>query len=192
MNKLMTSVSPISADPIANEKSFWDQLPENGKVLDLIPEGDPRLREVSEPFIFEDQEKTYQLVLDMGATMRYNRGIGLSAVQFGLMKRVFVIEIGEDLPLAIFNPIIVDQGPEIEMEEGCLSFPGITVKVKRPSFVKIRFRNFNNEVITHRFEGLSARCLLHEYDHLEGLVMKDRVSRLRYEQATKTRKKRTR
>ena len=189
---LNNSTSTLVANPIPTNRTFWDDLPEGGVILDLIPENDPRLRQPSETYEFVSPAETNQLVLDMGATMRYNRGIGLSAVQFGLMKRVFVIEIGEDLPLALFNPIIVDQGPDVEMEEGCLSFPGLTVKVKRPEFVKVRFKNFNNEVITQRFEGLSARCILHELDHLDGLVMKDRVTKLRYEQATKARKKRTR
>lgn len=190
---LMTSVSPLAADPITN-KDFWDQLPNGGKVLDLVPENDPILRQPSERYDFNkyNQAETNQLVLDMGATMRYNRGIGLSAVQFGRLEQVFVIEIGEDLPLAFFNPRIVDIGEDVEMEEGCLSFPGLLVKVKRPAWVQVRFTNFNGDSLTHKFAGLSARCVLHEMDHLQGVVMKDRVSRLRYEQALKSRKKRQR
>ena len=100
------------------------------------------------------------------------------------------MEIGDDLPLAIFNPIIVDVGPMIELEEGCLSFPNLIVKVERPSTVRARFRNLNNEVITFNFEGLSARVFNHEYDHLDGLVMKNRVSRLKYDRALAQRRKR--
>ena len=161
-----------------------------GNVLPLIPEHDPRLFKPSETYLFpSNQAETNKLVLDLSATMRHNKGIGLAAIQVGLPIRVFMMEIGEDLPLAIFNPKITDFGPEIVLDEGCLSFKGVICNISRPSTVRARFVNLNQEVITYTFEGLSARVFLHEADHLDGITMKQKMSKLRWDRLLKQRRK---
>lgn len=191
----MSFLSTTSIDPKLITSKDWRDPPKGGNVFDLVAEHDPILVTPSIPYDFSKytQEETNQLVLDMAATMRYYGGIGLSAVQFGRAENVFVMEIGDDLPLAVFNPKIVHEAEtEQAAEEGCLSFPQLLVYVKRPISIRVRFFNLNNEVVTTKFDGLSARVFLHEYDHLQGIVMKNRVSKLKYDLALKSRMKRAR
>lgn len=181
--------------PVLTKQSLSVNIPEGGNVFDLISEHDPRLRYESEDYNFQDytQDETNQLVLDLGASMRKYSGIGLSACQVGIMKKVFVIETGEELPLAIFNPIIVDSSEETSvLTEGCLSWPDVLVDIKRAKTIRIRFQNFNREWITANFSDLSAHVVQHEEAHCRGLTMKDMVSKLKWEQALSKRKKRVR
>jgi len=120
----------------------------------------------------------------MTAVMVDNGGIGLSANQVGLDAQVFVF--GSDkknLTMAI-NPMVLQHTIESTLEyEGCLSFPGIFVKVPRPKEILVEFYNENLEKQTVKIEGYSARVFLHEYDHLQGIVFKDRVSKMKWDRA---------
>lgn len=164
------------------------QLFEQGEILPLISENDPLLTTRSVAWRFEDQESTEQLYFNMVNTMRVNHGLGLSAIQIGIPARVFVIETGEQYPLAVFNPKIVSSGEHVILQEGCLSFPKIAVKVKRPKTVKIRFQLIDGSWKTMDFTGITARCILHEIDHLDGITMKSRANRMHWDAAVRKRK----
>jgi peptide deformylase len=116
------------------------------------------------------------------------RGIGLAANQVGIETRVFVMgnpnnpEIGK----AFFNPIIEEVTEDsIELTEGCLSFPNIFVKVKRPLKIKARWQNSNSDWEVGQFEDYACKCFLHEFDHLNGITFHDRVSTLKWALAVK-------
>lgn len=104
-------------------------------------------------------------------------GVGLAANQLGLPYRAFVIKAS---PIIVaFNPKIVDYlGEEVYLEEGCLSFPGLVVKIKRPEGVRVRFTQPNGETITQEYHGITSRTFQHELDHLDGVVFYERANRI--------------
>lgn len=114
------------------------------------------------------------LIEDMKETMYDADGVGLAAPQVGILKRLFVVDIG-DGPLVFINPEIIEtSGSQID-EEGCLSLPGETEEVMRPNYVRARALNENGEEFEIEAEELLARAILHEYDHLNGTLFIDRV-----------------
>jgi len=120
-------------------------------------------------------------------------GIGLAANQVGINTRVFTMghKDNPDTAQAFFNPVIVANTEDIaDMEEGCLSFPGIYVNIKRPTKIKARWQNSRGEFEEGEFDGYNCKCFLHEYDHLEGITFQDRVSTLKWALAVKKTKKR--
>jgi len=128
------------------------------------------------------------LSASMVQTMRKLGGYGLSANQVGLPLKMFVIE-GEPA-YAIFNPRITYFGDEIIiLEEGCLSFPGFSLKVSRPRFIRVRFQDPYGDFITKQFDGITSRVFQHEYDHLEGVDFTQKVSKLKRDMAIKKWKK---
>jgi len=134
-----------------------------------------------------------ELETDMIEAMLALDGIGLAANQVGIETRVFVMghRDNPDAAQAFFNPVVTDNTEDIaDMEEGCLSFPGIYVKVKRPTKIKARWQNSRGEFEEGEFDGYNCKCFLHEYDHLEGIVFQDRVSTLKWAMAVKKTNKR--
>jgi peptide deformylase len=126
-------------------------------------------------------------------TMLGYDGIGLAATQVGLPLRVFVMghRDNPETAQAFFNPIVVRWTDDVEdLEEGCLSFPGIYVNIKRPKKILARWQNSQGEWQESEFDGYNCKCFLHELDHLEGIVFKDRVSTLKWAMAVKKSKKR--
>lgn len=124
--------------------------------------------------------------------MLANDGIGLAANQVGIKTSVFVMGHRDypDSAQAFFNPQIISATSSIEdLEEGCLSFPGIFVKIKRPSAIKAKWQNESGEWEEGVFEGYNCKCFLHEYDHLQGVTFKDRISQIKWTMATKKAKK---
>ena len=116
------------------------------------------------------------LIKDMFETMYEADGVGLAAPQVGILKRLFVVDIG-DGPLVFINPEIIEtSGTQID-DEGCLSLPGRMEEVMRPNYVKARAINEKGEEFEIEAEGLLARAILHEYDHLNGTLFIDRVKR---------------
>jgi peptide deformylase len=92
---------------------------------------------------------------------------------------------------AYFNPIIVANTTDIhDLEEGCLSFPGVYVNIKRPTEIQVEYQNADGETERAEFKGYDCKCFLHEYDHLEGITYQDRVSTLKWALAVKKSKKR--
>lgn len=154
-------------------------------ILTLVPSTDPILSEVMPKFDFDKPPiNPEQLAVDLAETMIANKGLGLSANQVGLRHRVFVIT-GSPI-IAIFNPRIVDSTPEeINMEEGCLSFPGLYFKVKRPAAIKMRYQLPNGETVTEQYQGLTARIIQHELDHLDGIKYTSRGNRMHVNEAKK-------
>lgn len=117
------------------------------------------------------------LVKEMRETMYAGRGIGLAGPQVGLLQRIFVVHIEGDIPRVFINPSIIQTSPELtEYEEGCLSIPGLYGEVKRPEAVRIQAWNERGRPFTLDAEGLLARVIQHEYDHLEGVLFIDRLS----------------
>lgn len=109
------------------------------------------------------------LIERMKMTMRKFSGIGLSANQCGIMTRMFIIG-HENFELVCINPKVLGQSAEmIKGEEGCLSFPGLFCKIERPKWVDVEFTNEKGELIQTRLEGLTARCFMHELDHMDGI-----------------------
>jgi peptide deformylase len=114
-----------------------------------------------------------------------NKGVGLAANQVGIDSRVFVIGYG-NYRLDVFNPEIINiVGKDILIEEGCLSFPKMFVKVKRPGAIHVKFQDITGRYCEEHFSGITARIFLHEYDHLEGNIFKQRVSKMKWNLASK-------
>lgn len=140
------------------------------------------LKAPTEPFNFRvegTQIEARDLAKEMVEIMNKNKGVGLAANQVGVSKQLFVMK-GLTENLAVINPRIVDRSSDTtEMEEGCLSFPGIYADVVRPKTIKVRYSNLVGEVTTHTYTGLTARCFQHEYDHLQGKVFLSHLSDLK-------------
>jgi peptide deformylase len=114
-------------------------------------------------------------------------GLGLSANQVGQPYRVFVMRTGEK-PYAVFNPRVVDvSDKELSMKEGCLSFPLLYLNVKRPDSVRIRFQDETGETRTEKFNGMTARIVLHEFDHMLGKVYTQKASAFETQRAMRKR-----
>jgi peptide deformylase len=128
-------------------------------------------------------EEVRRLIDDMAETMYAQRGVGLAAVQIGVHRRVITVDVGEGL-LALINPEVLDRSGETQMEEGCLCLPGVIVEVDRSERVTVRGLNGEGEEVTLPAEGLLARALQHEIEHLDGILIVDKVSRLKRELLT--------
>lgn len=162
-------------------------------ILKLLKSNDPMLKQKCWHFDFDNPPTDpHQLALDLRESMVYYKGIGLSASQVGLPYRVFVAGDPGDLEniRVFFNPNIVDAAEEkVLIEEGCLSFPGLFMKVKRPSYCRIRYADPNGVIDTKAYEGIPARAILHEYDHMDGILFHTRANSFHREQAQKQKKK---
>jgi peptide deformylase len=123
-----------------------------------------------------------------------NNGIGLAANQVGIRARVFTIMTrnlqGVTEPFAVFNPKIIAASDELEQgEEGCLSFPNLFLHVKRPAHVVAEFFDRDKNSCIIRFDGIDARCFLHEYDHLNGVCFTSNISKLKLNRAIEKQRK---
>jgi peptide deformylase len=149
-------------------------------ILDIVYFGDPRLEKVSEP-ISEVTPEVRKLARDMFETMYYTSGVGLSAPQIGVNKRLLVIDVsgGEDRSkqLTVINPVVIETNGSQTGREGCLSFPGLFASVTRPNFVKIRGLNLEGKEVEVEGSELLARALLHEIDHLDGILYIQRMKK---------------
>ncbi len=158
-------------------------------MLKIVTHPNPILEEQLPEFDFSNPiTDPVQLEKDMIETMLANNAIGLAANQVGLKTRVFVMghRKFKENAQAFFNPKIVGVTDDsLEDEEGCLSFPNVYVKIKRPRGVLVRFQNSKGEEQEAEFFGYECRCFLHEYDHLEGITYKDRSSQLKWALAVK-------
>ena len=160
--------------------------PDTPMIADLINQWDPILHTECIPFDFETGytledgrilmgEDVFKILRD---SMCAHRGIGLSACQIGLPIRVFVMGNPDDPSsvIPVFNPMIVSSSEELhEIEEGCLSFPGLFIKIKRPEMIRARFANTSGVIDSATFTGLSAHVFQHEFDHLYGMVFTRRA-----------------
>ncbi len=145
-------------------------------IRSVREEGDEVLRKKTrEVDVINDKITT--LVRDMAETMYKADGIGLAAPQVGVLKRVVVIDVGGGL-IELINPKIVSESGEQTEIEGCLSVPDVVGEVKRPARVEVEALNLKGKEIVIEGEGLLARALCHEIDHLDGVLFIDKAVRL--------------
>lgn len=145
-------------------------------IRKIREEGDEILKKVSKP-VEEIDDRIRILAEDMIETMHKFNGVGLAAVQVGILKRVVVIHIDyeKEKPLILINPEIIKQKGEQTVEEGCLSFPNKFAKVVRPEEIVIKALDENGKKIEVKGKGLLAQAISHEIDHLNGEVFIDKI-----------------
>lgn len=157
-------------------------------ILPIVAYGDPVLKTRAED-IDHQYPGLYELIQNMWDTMYHANGVGLAAPQVGKSIRLFVVDaspfVDDDPSLSNFrkvfiNPQIVEQwGKEWIFNEGCLSFPDLREDIYRHPNIRIKYFDENFKVFEEEFDGLAARIIQHEYDHIEGIVMVDRISPLK-------------
>ncbi len=160
-------------------------------ILDLVTWPDKILTEISED-VSEVNDETRKLMDDMLETMHHHNGIGLAAVQIGILKRILVMEINginerypdsnknKTNPLFLVNPkIIWVDSEEQSYKEGCLSFPGQFSDVIRPKAIKVEYLDYHGKKQILDADGLLSICVQHEIDHLNGIVFVDHISKLK-------------
>lgn len=146
----------------------------------------------TERYIFQEHgfEKTEQLAKDMIESLYHYNGLGISGNQLGLPWSVFAMR-GDPKDFICFNPFLAMPSTEqVELEEGCLSFPGMIFDVTRPRSIRIRFADIHGVVDTFQFTNLTARVILHEMDHLQGKIFFEGTSRPTLERKLRQAKKR--
>ena len=145
---------------------------------------DRYLLEECEEFDFKDPPfDPIQFAQTLVKFMYDSNGLGVAANQVGVPYRIFSMR-GVPENFVCFNPKIISASKDqIVLEEGCLSYPGLIVKVKRPSVIRVRFSTPNGDVLTKQFIGMSARVFQHEYDHLDGIRFFDRANKFHRDQA---------
>jgi peptide deformylase len=155
-------------------------------ILDILRFPDPRLRNQAKPVV-EVTESVQKLIDDMFETMYDAPGIGLAATQVNVAKRVIVLDISEehDVPLALVNPEILEKEGEEQMDEGCLSVPGVYEPVTRAEHIRVRALDRDGNVFEQEVDGLLAVCIQHEIDHLDGKLFVDYLSNLKRQRIRK-------
>jgi peptide deformylase len=160
------------------------------KIFELVPDSHPILKQKLKDFDFANPPvDPNQFASTLVETCIANHGLGLSANQCGFDFRVFVMGQGDNY-VAFFNPTIVAASQEtVHLVEGCLSFPMLALRITRPAGVVVEYQDFNGERHVQNFTGISARCVLHELDHMDGIVYTERVKSLALQQGLKKRDK---
>lgn len=171
------------------------------KILPLVIAPEPLLKQVSKP-VEKVDDKLREFMDDMLQTMYAEAGLGLAAVQVGVLKRILVMDVDYETddhhhhdhhgcsgvhvkntnPLFLINPEIVEKSEELSSyNEGCLSFPGARADVIRPAEVLVKYIDYHGEQKTMLMEGILATCVQHEIDHLNGVTFIDHISKLKRE-----------
>ena len=160
-------------------------------MYELVEEATKVLREPTDEFDFKNPpEDPKEVEKNLSEAMERFGGLGLSANQLGLNYRVFVMRTADSGIKAFFNPEITKLSQETElMKEGCLSFPDIYLMIKRPKAIEFDYTDAEGEKHTLQLEGIGARCVQHECDHLNGIIFLQRASRFKIERALKARPK---
>ena len=149
----------------------------------IIIEPDPILRKKSEP-VEKVDDHLRKLMTEMLETMYEAPGIGLAAIQVGILKRLIVIDLARENekknPLFLINPEIIYRSKDTSIyEEGCLSLPGQFAEIERPSECTLKYIDFNGNKKELKADGLLATCIQHEVDHLDGILFIDYLSKLK-------------
>jgi len=151
-------------------------LGENGEkimaVRNIVKIGSDTLRKKSK-LVSNFDEDLAELLDDMKKTMIERKGVGLAAVQVGVLRRAIVIEIEPNKYLEIINPVIIEKKGKVVDSEGCLSIPNFYTDVPRPRYVKIEAFDRNGNKFEFEAEDYIARCVCHEIDHLDGVLFVD-------------------
>lgn len=155
-------------------------------LLPILHFPDPKLRTHATPVATVD-DSIRTLIDNMFETMYEAPGIGLAATQVDVHKRVIVIDVSDEKnqPLVLVNPELIEKQGEEEMDEGCLSVPGIYETVQRANNVKVRALDRNGQTFELEADGLLAVCIQHEMDHLEGKLFVDYLSSLKRQRIQK-------
>jgi peptide deformylase len=144
--------------------------------MEIITLGNELLRQKAGP-VQKIDARYAAIAKDMIDSLHLGKGVGLAGPQVGLMERIFVAHVEGDNPRVFINPSIIETSTEtVKYEEGCLSIPGVWADVIRPALVRVQAWNEKGRPFTLDAEGLLARVILHEYDHLEGVLFIDRLS----------------
>jgi peptide deformylase len=177
-------VEPEEGAPTAAELDPETRARRDAALRHVRKFGDPVLRATALPVDRFDAALEDEIER-MGELMHDALGVGLAATQLGVLHRVLVYRAYTDDPLTVLvNPVIEWRSDELEVaEEGCLSLPGVHVEVERPARVRARARDAHGEEIVVEVEGLEARIIQHEVDHLDGVLILDRISREQRKQA---------
>lgn len=155
-------------------------------LIEILHFPDPRLRKKAIP-VDKVDDQVRQTVRDMFETMYNAPGIGLAATQVNIQQQIIVIDVSEDKsePVCLINPVIIVKDGEEEMQEGCLSVPGIFENVRRAESITVQALNQQGAEFTLEAEGLLAVCIQHEMDHLEGKLFVDYLSPLKLQRIKK-------
>ncbi|HEY0973276.1 MAG TPA: peptide deformylase [Solimonas sp.] len=157
-------------------------------LLQILHHPDPRLRQKAQPVTAFGAD-LQQLIDDMFETMYDAPGVGLAATQVGIAQRLAVMDCSEDKakpqPMVIINPEILEPADLQDMEEGCLSVPGVADKVARYNRLRLRALDRHGQPFELEAEGLMAQAVQHEIDHLDGKLYLDRLSSLKRERLLK-------
>jgi peptide deformylase len=150
-------------------------------IRPIVTYGDPVLRDISKP-ADKITAEVKDLVADLKASLKQANGLGLSAVQIGVPLRVFIVDLSAiDITAeakVFINPEIIETSGSAEFEEGCLSFPGIYQRLIRPERIKVKALDENGQEFVMEAEGIAARAIQHENDHLDGVLFIDHFSSL--------------
>jgi len=159
--------------------------------MNLVKPTDPILsKELADVNLKDPGFDPKELKEQMVELMVSKRGLGLSACQVGLDYKLFIIGESKDSCMMFINPEVISVSEETVLDiEGCLSYPDMFVKLARPASVEAKWYDEELNEQTGSFDGYTARCFLHEFDHLYGVVYKDKVSRLKWERAAKKKEK---
>ena len=141
----------------------------------ILTDAEPALHKVCKPVVNFD-DRLYRLLDDMRDTLIDSGGVGLAAPQVGILRRVVLVDVGEEI-VELINPVLVETDGEQIGAEGCLSVPGKYGLVKRPYYAKVRAQDRNGEWFDAEGEELIARCFCHELDHLDGIVYTEIMER---------------
>ena len=162
-------------------------------ILDILHFPDPRLRNKAKP-VADVDDSVRRLIDDMLETMYEAPGIGLAAIQVDVPKRIIVVDVSEerDTPLALINPEILEKDGDEEMDEGCLSVPGVYETVRRAERIRYRALDRDGQPFEDQAEGLLAVCIQHEIDHLDGRLFVDYLSSLKRQRIRKKLEKESR
>ncbi len=158
------------------------------EIFDLIPENSEILKHKLPEFDFSNPPvNPNTFASSLVETCKRHNGLGLSANQCGFNYRVFVMGM-DDNYVAFFNPKIIEVSEEtMKMEEGCLSFKDLFLHIERPKTIKVEYQDFNGQTRQSMFTGLTARCFLHELDHMNGITYHTHVKPLSLKMAEKRR-----
>lgn len=147
-------------------------------LRNILTENDPVLHKVCRP-VTEFNERLWTLLDDMAETLHKADGVGLAAPQVGILRRVFIMDLGDGSGVVeVINPELLAKKGKQEDVEGCLSCPGEYGVTRRPKYVKIKAQDRYGKEFTLEGEGLKARCICHESDHLDGVLFKEHVIRM--------------
>ncbi len=143
-------------------------------LRNIVKVGDPILNKKSRP-VEKFDDRLHTLLDDMKQTMYSANGVGLAAVQVGVLRRIVVIDCGDGY-IELINPEITERSGQQLEEEGCLSLPGESGITLRPETVKLKAQDRNGKWHVYKADGLKARCFCHETDHLDGIVFTQRLA----------------